>query len=105
VIGGLTTSAAPPTISGNAKKNGLSWPPVSATSRVATVIATEPSTTNLAGPSVSAGNRSWTTTTKIPVAASRMRIAACVSGHRSVATTIAPVMRMNTQATIRTTRS
>ena len=63
VIGGLTTSAAPPTISGKAKKNGLAWPPVSATSRVATVIATEPSTTNLAGPSASAGRRSWTITT------------------------------------------
>src|SRR5204863_72218 len=37
VIGGETTRAAPPTISGNAKKNGLATPPVSATRRVATV--------------------------------------------------------------------
>ena len=32
-------------------------------------------------------------------------MAACVSGHRLVAATMADVVRMNTQATIRTTRS
>ena len=88
VIGGETTSAAPPTMSGKAKKNGLATPPVSATRSVATVIATDPSTTNFAGPSVSDGSRSWTTTTNRPEKARRMRIAGSVSGHSPVAATI-----------------
>ena len=85
VIGGETTSAAPPTISGKAKKNGLATPPVRATSRVATVIATEPSTTNLAGPRASAGSRSWTTSDEQP--GEREQDAgspAAVSGHSPV---------------------
>ncbi len=105
MIGGETTSAAPPTMSGKAKKNGLAAPPVRATRRVATVIATEPSTTNLAGPSVSGGSRSWTTTTNSPANASRMRIAGSVSGHSPVAATMTVVVSRKTQATIRTTRS
>ena len=104
-MGWATTSAAPPTISGKAKKNGLATPPVRATRRVATVIATDPSTMNLAGPSVSGGSRSWTITTNRPDRASSTKMAACVSGHRLVAATMADVVRMNTQATIRTTRS
>src|SRR6478752_8823215 len=99
VIGGLTTSAAPPTINGKAKKNGLAWPPVSATSNVATVIATEPSTTNLAGPRVSSGSRSWTITTNNPANASRTKIAGCVSGHSPVAATMTVVVSRKTQDT------
>ena len=105
VIGGETTSAAPPTMSGKAKKNGLATPPVSATRSVATVIATDPSTTNFAGPSVSGGSRSWTTTTNRPENARRMRIAGSVSGHSPVAATMTVVVRRKTQATMRTTRS
>ena len=92
-------------MSGKAKKNGLLSPPVSATRRVATVIATEPSTTNLAGPSVSGGSRSWTTTTNSPANASRTKMAGCVSGHSPVAATIAVVVSRKTQETTRTTRS
>ena len=92
-------------MSGKAKKNGLSTPPVRATSRVATVIATDPSTTNLAWPSASPGSRSWTTTTNMPENASRMRIAGWVSGHSPVAATIPVVVSRKIQATIRTTRS
>src|SRR6478735_515216 len=87
VMIGETTSAAPPTISGKAKKNGLATPPVRATSNVATVIAADPSTTNLAGPSVSGGSRSWTVRTNRPDSASRTRIAGSVSGHSPVVTT------------------
>ena len=102
---GETTSAAPPTISGNAKKNGLAPPPVSATSSVATVIATEPSTTNLAGPSVSGGSSSWTITMNRPAKASKMKIAGWVSGHSPVAATMTVVVSRKTQDTTRTTRS
>src|SRR3954452_488588 len=105
VIGGEPTGAAPPTMSGKAKKNGLATPPVKATSNVAPVSATDPSTTNLAGPSVSDGSRAWTTTTKSAANASRMRIAASVSGHSPVTPTMTVVARMKTHATIRTTRS
>src|SRR4029079_10551650 len=105
VIGGETTNAAPPTVRRKAKKNGLATPPVSATRSVATVIATDPSTTNFAGPSVSDGSRSWTTTTNRPEKARRMRIAGSVSGHRPVAATMTVVVRRKTQATMRTTRS
>ena len=105
MITGETTSAAPPTNSGNAKKNGLASPPVRATSSVATVIATEPSTTNLAGPSVSAGSRSWMTTTNSPAKASSTKIAGWVSGHSPVAATIAVVISRKIHDTMRTTRS
>ena len=56
VIGGLTTRAAPPTMSGKVKKNGLATPPVRATSIVATVIATEPSSANFAGAGLGSTN-------------------------------------------------
>src|SRR3954470_4253513 len=105
VIGGETTSAAPPTMSGKAKKNGLATPAVSATRSVATVIATDPSTTNFAGPSVSVGSKSCTTTTNSPEKARRIRIAGSVSGQSPVAATMTVVVRRKTQATIRTTRS
>jgi hypothetical protein len=75
VIRGETTSAAPPTISGNVKKNGLFSAPVSSTSSVANVIATLPSTTNFAVPSERGGRRSWTTSTKTPANARRAKIA------------------------------
>ena len=100
-----TTSAAPPTMSGNVKKNGLSLPPVSSTRRVANVIATLPSTTNFALPSEVGGSRSWTTRTNSPAVARSAKIAGCVSGHRPVTATIVDVARMKTQLTIRTTRS
>ncbi len=105
MIRGETTSAAPPTISGNVKKNGLFSAPVSSTSSVAKVIATLPSTTNFAVPSERGGSRSWTTRTKIPANARRAKIASWVSGQSPVTATIMNVARMNTQLTIRTTRS
>src|SRR6478752_9512074 len=105
VMIGETTSAAPPTISGKAKKNGLAPPPVRATSNVATVIATDPSTTNLAGPSVSGGSSSWTTTMNSPANASNTKIAGWVSGHSPVAATMTLVVSRKTQDTTRTTRS
>jgi len=105
VTSGETTSAAPPTMSGKAKKNGLATPPVSATRRVATVSATEPSTTNFAVPSVSDGSRSWMTTTNSPEKASRTRIAGWVSFQSPVAATIAVVVSRKIHETIRTTRS
>ncbi len=85
---GETTSAAPPTISGNVKKNGLSWAPVSRTSSVANVIATLPSTMNLAVPSEFGGSRSWITSTNRPAAARSAKIAGWVSGQRPVTATI-----------------
>ena len=105
VARGETTSAAPPTISGKVKKNGLlSWP-VSRTRIAAKVMATEPSTMNLALPSDSAGTRSWTTRTKNPARASSTRMAAWLSFHRPVTATIVVVDRRKIQATTRTTRS
>ena len=100
-----TTRAAPATMSGNVKKNGLRTPPVSATRNVAAVRATEPSTTNRPGPSASDGRRSCTTMTNNPDRARSTRIAACVSGHRPVTATIVAVAIRKTQLTIRTTRS
>ena len=105
MIVGETTSAAPPTMSGKAKKNGLSTPPVRATSRVATVMATDPSTTNLAGPSVSDGSSSWTMTMNRPDMARRTRIADSVSGHSPVTATTAVVLSRKIHDTMRTTRS
>ena len=92
-------------MSGNVKKNGLSTPPVNATRNVAAVSATEPSTTNLPGPSASEGSRSWTTITNRPASASNTRIAAWVSGHSPVTATIVAVAMRKTQLTMRTTRS
>ena len=99
------TSAAPPTISGKLKKNGLSIPPVSSTSSVANVTATEPSRTYLAGPSASLGSRSWTTSTNRPASARRAKIVVCVSGHRPVTATITVTASRKLHATIRTIRS
>ena len=92
-------------MSGKVKKNGLWTPPVSATRNVAAVSATEPSTTNRAGPSASAGSRSWTTMTNSPARASSTRIAAWVAGHSPVTATIVAVAMRKTQLTMRTTRS
>ena len=102
---GETTSAAPPTINGNVKKNGLSSPPVRSTSSVANVIATLPSMMNLAVPSEFGGSRSWITRTNRPAAASSAKIADWVSGQRPVTATITVVARMKTQLAMRTTRS
>src|SRR5688500_7538187 len=100
VIGGETTSAAPPTIRGYVKKKGLWTPPVRATSKVATVMATDPSTPNLAAPSASAGSRSCTTSTNMPVSASRTRMAGSLAGQSPVTATIVVVARRKTQLTI-----
>src|SRR3954452_793041 len=100
-----TTSAAPPTMSGNVKKNGLDACPVIRTSSAANVIATDPSMTNFAGPSASAGSTSCTTRTKRPASATRTRIPGCCSRHSPVTATTTEVARRNTQATTRTTRS
>ncbi len=104
-MGGDTTRAAPPTISGNVKKNGLATPPVRATSIVATVIATDPSRANLAGPRASDGSRSWTTSTNTPARTISMRMAGSFSGQRPLTATIVVVASRKTQLTMRTTRS
>src|SRR5688572_26824360 len=87
------------------KKNGLCTPPVRATSNVATVIATDPSTPNLAGPSASAGSRSCTTSTNMPVSASSTRIAGSLAGQSPVTATTVVVASRKIQLTILTTRS
>ena len=92
-------------MSGKVKKNGLLSPPVRRTRSVANVMATLPSTTNLAAPRPVGGMRSWTIRTKIPANASRANIDGWVSRHRPVMATIVDVARMKTQLTIRTTRS
>ncbi len=72
---------------------------------VATVIPTEPSTTNLAGPSAVAGSRSWMTSTNAPASASRMKIAVWLCGHSPVTPTMVVAARRNTHDAMRTTRS
>ena len=79
VSDGETTNAAPATMSGNVKKNGLATPPVSATRMAAPLRATVPSTMNREDPSASAGRMSWKTMTNSPASPSRIedRRSAC----------------------------
>src|SRR3954451_23707372 len=100
VTRGDTTSAAPPTISGKVKKNGLWSRPVRTTRRVAKVMATLPSRTNFAVPNVPVGRRSWRTTTNNPAAARSAKIAGSVSRQRPVRATIVDAARMKTHDTI-----
>src|SRR3954452_3629834 len=64
-----TTSAAPPTMSGNVKKNGLDACPVIRTSSGANVVRADPSVANFGGTGSSAGSTSCTTRTKRPASA------------------------------------
>ncbi len=102
-----TMRAAPATISGKVKKNGLATPPVRATSIAAPVRPTDPSTMNLAEPRAFDGSSSLTRMRNIPANASRMRMACWFSGQSvpPMVRTMIAVTRMKIQLVTRTTWS